>query len=126
MVLFLFISLCSHCLKVIQICKIWGFSGGVSGKEPTSKAGHTGGADLIPGWGRSPGGGKGNPLRYYCLESPMDRGAWQATVHRAAKNWTCLRNPVFMHVNYDWFLIASSILMQGKKKCFLSLKFPRQ
>ena len=38
--------------------------------------------------GRSPGGGNGNPLQYSCLENPMDRGAWQATVHRVAKSWT--------------------------------------
>ena len=36
---------------------------------------------LIPGWGRSPGGGNGNRLQYSCLENPMNRGAWQATVH---------------------------------------------
>ena len=39
----------------------------------------------IPRLGRSPGGGHGNPLRYSCLENPMDRGAWQATVHGVAK-----------------------------------------
>ena len=38
--------------------------------------------------GRSPGGAHGNPLRYSCLENPMDRGAWRATVHRAAQNGT--------------------------------------
>jgi len=42
----------------------------------------------IPGSGRSPGEGHGNPLQYSCLENPMDRGAWQATVHRAAKSRT--------------------------------------
>ena len=42
---------------------------------------------LIPGSGRSPGGGHGNPLQYSCLENPLDRGAWQAVVHRVAKNW---------------------------------------
>ena len=42
----------------------------------------------IPELGRSPGGGHGNPLQYSCLENPMDRGAWQATVHRIAKNQT--------------------------------------
>jgi len=41
----------------------------------------------IPGSGRSPAGGHGNPLQYSCLESPMVRGAWQATVHRIAKSW---------------------------------------
>ena len=39
----------------------------------------------IPGWGRSPGGGNGNPLQYFCLEKPMDRGAWWATVHGVTK-----------------------------------------
>ena len=43
---------------------------------------------LIPGSGRPPREGNGNPLQYSCLENPMDRGAWQATVHGVAKNWT--------------------------------------
>ena len=42
----------------------------------------------IPGLGRSPGGGHGNPLQYSCLENPMDRGVWWATVHRVTKNQT--------------------------------------
>ena len=42
----------------------------------------------MPGLGRSPGGGHGNPLQYSCLENPMDRGAWQAMVHKVAKSWT--------------------------------------
>ena len=40
---------------------------------------------LIPGLGRSPGEGNSNPLQYYCLDNPMDRGAWWATVHRVAE-----------------------------------------
>ena len=40
---------------------------------------------LIPGSGRSPGGGNGNPLQYSCLENPMDKGAWWATVHEIAR-----------------------------------------
>ena len=44
----------------------------------------------IPGLGRSPEEGKGNPLQYSCLKNPMDRGAWQATVHGVAKGWTRL------------------------------------
>jgi len=48
-------------------------------------------AGLIPGLGRSPGGGCGNPLQYSCLENPTDRGAWLATVHRVAKSWTQLK-----------------------------------
>ena len=45
----------------------------------------------IPGWGRFPGGGHGNPLQHSCLENPMDRGAWWATVHRVAKSQTGLK-----------------------------------
>ena len=45
-------------------------------------------SDSIPGSGRSPGGGHGNPLQYLCLENPVDRGAWWATVHSVAKHQT--------------------------------------
>ena len=54
------------------------FPGGSDGKESACNVGDLG---LIPGSGRSPGGGNGNPLQYSCLENPMDRGAWWATVH---------------------------------------------
>ena len=52
---------------------------------------HAGDAVLIPGLGRSPGEGNGNPLQYSCLENPMDRGAWWATVHGITKSWTWLK-----------------------------------
>ena len=45
-------------------------------------------AGSIPGSGRSPGVGNGNPLQYSCVENSMDRGAWQPTVHGVAKSWT--------------------------------------
>jgi len=45
----------------------------------------------VPGWGRFPWGGHGNPLQYYCLENPKDWGAWQATVHKVAKRRTRLK-----------------------------------
>ena len=54
-----------------------GFPGGSDGKESACNAGDTG---LIPGSGRSPGGGNGNLLQHSCMENPMDRGAWRATV----------------------------------------------
>ena len=57
-------------------------------KNLPANAGDTG---LIPGLGRSPGGGHGNPLQYSCLENPMNRGVWQATVHRVTKSWTRLK-----------------------------------
>ena len=52
------------------------------------KAGDIREAGVIPGSRRSPGGGHGNPLWYSCLENPMDRGAWWATVHRVQKSQT--------------------------------------
>ena len=54
---------------------------------PTS-AGDVRDVGLIPGSGRSPGGGHGDPLQYLCLENPMDRGAWRAAVLRVAKSQT--------------------------------------
>ena len=62
-----------------------GFPVGLNGKEFASNAKDLG---SILGAGRSPGEGNGNPLQYSCLENPMDRGAWQATVHAAAKSRT--------------------------------------
>ena len=56
-------------------------------KNPFANAGDTADMGLIPGPGRCPGGGNGNPLQYSCLKSPMDGGAWQATVHGVAKSW---------------------------------------
>ena len=64
--------------------------GGASGKEPICPCRRQTDTGLIPELGRSPGGGNGNPLQYSCLESPMDRGAWWAIVHRVTKNWTQL------------------------------------
>ena len=58
--------------------------GGTSGKEPAN-AGDLRDADSIPGLGRSSGGGRGNPLQYSHLENPMNRGAWQATVHGVSR-----------------------------------------
>ena len=60
-----------------------GFPGGLLGKEPACNAGDAGDMSSIPGLERSPGGGHGSPLQYSCLENPIDRGAWQATVHRS-------------------------------------------
>ena len=60
-----------------------GFPGGSDGRESTCNAGDLG---WIPGSGRSPREGNGNPLQYSCLENPMDRGAWRDTVHRVEKS----------------------------------------
>ena len=68
-----------------------GFPGGTSGKESISNAGDVRDMGSIPGSGRSPGGGHGNPLHCSYLENPMDRGTWQATAHRVAMSQTRLK-----------------------------------
>ena len=65
------------------LCGWLDFPGGSAGKESACKAGDL---DSIPGSGRSPEEGDGNPLQYLCLGNPMDRGAWGATVHEVAKS----------------------------------------
>ena len=60
-------------------------------KNPLANAGDMRDMGSIPGSERSPGGGHGNPLPYSCLENPMEKGAWWATVHGVTKNWTQLK-----------------------------------
>ena len=67
---------------------ILGFAGDSDGKESTCNARDTGDMGSIPGSGISPGEGNGNPLQYSCLENPLDREIWWATVHGVAKSWT--------------------------------------
>ena len=62
-----------------------GFPRSSVGKESACYVGDPG---SIPGSGRSPGEGNGKPLQYSCLGNPMDRAAWQATVHEVTKSWT--------------------------------------
>ena len=64
-----------------------GFAGGSDDKESACNAGDSG---SIPGSGGSPGQGNGNPLQYSCLENPMERRTWRATVHGVTKNQTLL------------------------------------
>ena len=68
-------------------CFFMGFPGGSVVKDMPANAGDSG---LILGSERSPGEGNGNPLQYFCLVNPMDRGAWWATTHRVANSWTWL------------------------------------
>ena len=60
-------------------------------KNPAANAEDIRDLGLIPGPRRSPGGGHSNSLQYSCLENPLDRGAWRATVHGVAKSWTRLK-----------------------------------
>ena len=68
--------------------QVRGFPGGSVIKNQPANAGDSGDLGWIPGSGRSPRGGNGNPLQYSCWENPMDREAWQATVHGVTKSWT--------------------------------------
>ena len=68
-----------------------GFPHGSDSKESACNAGDAGDMGRIPGLGRSLGVGNGNSLQYSCLENPMDRGAWQATIHRVTQSWTRLK-----------------------------------
>ena len=74
--------------------------------------------NLIPGWGRSPGGRHNKPLQY-CLENPMDRGAWWATVHRIAKSQARLSDLAHMHSNLE--TLKTGLASQPKKALLHSL-----
>ena len=75
-------------LRLQLIISVWdtvGFTGDSDGKESARNAGKL---SSIPGSGRSPGEGNGNPLHYSCLENPMDGGAWKTIAHRLTMSWT--------------------------------------
>ena len=78
-------SLLSGCLNLSPMHPVIAPDGG---KEIACSAGDPG---SIPGSGRCPGEGNGNPLQYSCLENPTDRGAWRATVHGVTKSWPRLK-----------------------------------
>ena len=90
--------------SVVKYCPViglyLGFPGGSDGEESSCNAGDIRDKVWILGSGRSPGEGNGNPLQYSCLENPMDRGAWWATVHGVAKSQTRLSNFTFTFHTY--------------------------
>ena len=71
-------------------------------KNPPANAGDITDVGLIPELGRSPGEGHGNPLQHSCLENPMDRGAWRATVHTGTKSQTQLKRPSLQASGYSY------------------------
>ena len=100
----------------------WHQPGDSDGKEPACSAG---GLGLIPGSGRSPGGEYGNPLQYSCLENPMGRGTWQATVHGVTKSCTWLTewlNTGSIHLKYKLgkWMILKYMAEVLTLRCFLS------
>ena len=76
-------------------------------KNLPAYAGNISDEALIPGSGRSPRGGHGNPLQYSCRENPMDREAWWATVHRVTKNQTRLKQLSMHALRLEYSLIFS-------------------
>ena len=91
---------------------------GSDGKESACNAGDL---DSIPGLGRSPGEGNDNPLQYSCLENPMGRGAWQATVHGVAKSqpWWSFSSNLIILSSWTVFLQTSFIWKSYKPLSFL-------
>ena len=89
-----------------------GFPGG---SEVKASACNVGDLSLIPGLGRSPGEGTGNPLQYSCLENPMDGEAWWATVHGVAKSQTQLSDFTF-----TFFFLLDEICTEFLFLCFSS------
>ena len=84
------------------------FPDGSSGKEPTCHCKRHRGTSSIPGLGRSPGRGHGNPIQYSCLRIPMVRGAWQATVHIVTKSQTQQRFSMYaIFCRWQWYLACT-------------------
>ena len=102
-----------------------GFPGGPVVKNLPANAGDLG---SIPGWGRCPGGGNGNPLQYSCLENPVDTGAWWATVHGVSKSQTRLKW-LSMHTNLSGPVVPRQLVKHYFWMCLcgcgsVSLKDP--
>ena len=76
---------------------LWGFPGYAVVKNPPASAGDARDGGSIPGWGRSPGGGNGNPLQYSWLENSMDRGAWGGLQSVGSQSWTWLSDGAHTH-----------------------------
>ena len=95
-----------------------------SGKESACYAEDTGDLGSIPGWGISPGGGHGNPLQYSCLENPMGKGTWQATVHMYAE---LDMTEVTKHARMDCSPWASSVhgILQASTLEWVAILFSR-
>ena len=87
-----------------------GFQRGSVIKETAYNVGDARDMGSIPGLGRSPGGGHGNPLQYSCLENPMNRGGWRATVHRSQR------------VRYNWSDWAQLLRAIGFSPIFIAVK----
>ena len=110
-----------------------GFLGGSVGKESACDVGDPRAVASLPVLGSSPGGGHGNPLQNSCLENPMDRGAWRATVHGVAQSQACWRDWACMQAPNIWRSywnpkhgLEMTVLLKANRIHFLRLLFPRK
>ena len=98
-------------------------------KNPSANARDLWGVGSIPGSGRSPGGGHGNPLQYSCLQNPKDRGSWRATAHRVAKSrtrlkqlstqvHTCIKEELQLNFGCLWLFIPYLTCIIRKGECY--------
>ena len=116
--------------------KLYGFPRGTGGKKSTYNAGDLRDTGSMPGSGRSPGGGNGNPLQHSCLKNPMDRGVWKSIVHGAC-NESDMTEQLITHMpvlsrnksereiflrNICMFPWVTLSLLKGKKKPTLRRK----
>ena len=95
---------------------VWASQVALVVKNPLAIAGDTGDLGSTPGLGRSPGEGNGNPLQYFCLGNPMDRGAWLATIHGVTRvrhdsatkhtHIVCMNNFHQVTEDYDYRVIS--------------------
>ena len=99
----------TRCYKKIFLkIVLWASQVALVAKNLPANAGDVRDLGSIPGLGKSPGGGHGNPLQYSCLENPMDRGAWLATVHGVANSRTRLKRR-FHSIPCGWWLLYLTV-----------------
>ena len=106
-----------HSKNLILVNTLFSFPGGSDSKASVYNAGDPG---SIPELGRSPGEGNGNPLQDYCLENPMDRGAWQATVHGVTKSRTRLSDFISLQTIQNAGKHSASLFKESKRDLSLT------
>ena len=88
-------------------------------KNPPANAGDEGDGSSIPGLGRSPGEGNGNPLLYFCLENLMDRGAWRTTVHMVAKRGHDRAHGIHVTQSQGWHPVTFAVIYQKRDPFYI-------
>ena len=113
------VNLCitlSNCVIIIVVLHLKGFPNGLAGKESTCNAGYSRDMGSIPGSGRSPGVGNGNPFQYSCLGNPMDRRAWGC---KAGHDWA-----THIYTHYTLRVLKDKATSENEAFYFFLLSFP--